>query len=79
MAIAMIDLQTKGRIALSCRAVLVRAVLSPDLYLIYGNGEYYDQEPIKFVLGLDELIHVNQTKFVRELPKLLAGLKRVVD
>src|SRR5579863_5458294 len=45
MVIAMIHLQTRGDIPLQCRAVFVHPSTAPDLYMIYADGRYYDQDP----------------------------------
>lgn len=74
MAIAMIDLQTKGRIRLSCRAVLVRSGVSRELYLIYADGKHHDQDPVKFVLDRVDANRINQSEFMRKLPDLLDHL-----
>jgi hypothetical protein len=74
MAVAMIDLQTKGRIRLPCRAVLVRAGVSRELYLIYADGKHHDQDPVKFVLDPVDANRVNDSKLMRKLPDLLDHL-----
>jgi hypothetical protein len=79
MTIAMVDFQTKGSIPLSCRAVFVRQGTSHDLYLIYENGKHHDQNPIKFVLHSRDLDHINHTKFMQELPGLLAELNQTTN
>lgn len=67
MAIAMIDFQTKSDITLSCRAAFARPESSHDLYLIYADGKYYDQTPIK--LGFDSVGSSprNESEFMQKL------------
>lgn len=74
MAIAMIDLQTKGAIPLRCRAVFVHPATSPDLYLIYADGKYYEEGPKKFVLKSRDVERINRSDFIRKLPDLLDQL-----
>jgi hypothetical protein len=75
MAVAMIDLQTKGQVHLACRAVFARPGLSHYLYLIYVDGKHLDQDPVKFVLDAVEANRLNHSEFIRKLPDLLDHLE----
>jgi hypothetical protein len=75
MAIAMIDYQTKGSIPSSCRAVFARSGSSHVLYLIYADGEYYDQNPCKFAPNTAASNRLNDPEFMQELRRLLEQVK----
>jgi len=75
MAIAMIDFQTKGSIPVICQAVCARAKSSYDLYLLYANGKFYDQNPIKLIMESIDYNTRNNAKFMRKFSRLLDELK----
>ncbi len=79
MAIAMVDFQTKGSNPLPCRAVFARLGTSHDLYLIYADGKYYDQNPIKFRLESVGSNPRNDSAFMQKIPGLLDQLKNQND
>ena len=76
MAISMIDLTSKGSTPSPCRAVLARLGTSSNLFLIYADGKYYDQNPVRIrhepIGGNPQ----NYTALLRQLPEILENLKQ---
>jgi hypothetical protein len=75
MADAMIQWQTKGGEAYSIRAVCVSRRRSRDLLLIWADGTYYGDNPIKMEHGSFNDNPGNDHQFQRELPAFLDQLK----
>ena len=75
MADAMIEWQTKGGNAYPIRAVFVSRRRSSDLLLIWADGTYYGDNPIKMEHDSFNDNPGNDQQFQRELPALLDQLK----
>ena len=71
MADAMIQWQTKGRHAYPIRAVLVSRRRTRDLLLIWADGTYYGDNPIKMEHDSFNDNLGNDQQFERELPAFL--------
>jgi hypothetical protein len=76
MAISMIDYQTKGSNPAPCRAVLARLGTSSNLFLIYADGKYYDQNPVRIRHEPIGSNPQNYTALLRQLPEILDKLKQ---
>jgi hypothetical protein len=75
MADAMIQWQTKGGNAYSIRAVFVSQRNSRDLLLIWADGTYYGDNPIKMEHDSFNDNPGNDQQFQRELPAFLDQLR----
>ena len=75
MAIAMIDFQTKGKPPSACRAVFARLGVSHDLYLIYADGKYYDQNPVRIRHEAVGSNPKNYSRLMQKIPEVLDQLK----
>jgi hypothetical protein len=75
MADAMIQWQTEGGNAYPIRAVFVSRRRSRDLLLIWADGTYYGDNPIKMEHDSFNDNPGNDQQFQRELPALLDQLK----
>jgi hypothetical protein len=75
MADAMIQWQTKGGNAYPIRAVFVSRRRSSDLLLIWADGTYHGDNPIKMEHDSFNDNPGNDQQFQRELPALLDQLK----
>ena len=75
MADAMIQWQTNGGNAYSIRAVFVSRRRSRDLLLIWADGTYYGDNPIKMEHNSFNDNPGNDQQFQRELPAFLDQLK----
>ena len=75
MADAMIQWQTKGGNAYPIRAVFVSRRRSSDLLLIWADGTYYGDNPIKMEHDSFNDNPGNDQQFQRELPALLDQMK----
>lgn len=76
MAISMIDLANKGANPSPCRAVLARLGTSANLFLIYADGKYYDQNPVRIRHEPIGANPQNYTALLRQLPEILDNLKQ---
>jgi hypothetical protein len=75
MAIAMIDFQTKRKPPAECRAVFARLGISHDLYLIYADGKYYDQNPVRIRHEAVGSNPKNYSRLIQKIPEILSQLK----
>lgn len=76
MADAMKQWQSNGGNPYPTRAVFVSPGKSKELYLIYADGKYYDQEPIPIEHESFNLNPGNDMKLQQNLPGWLDELKR---
>jgi hypothetical protein len=75
MAKAMIMWQTKGGNPYSCRAVFVNKKNSKDMYLVYADGTFYGNNPIKLTHKAFNANPGNDRRFLEQLPGFLDNLK----
>ncbi len=75
MADAMITYQTKSENPCRTRAVLVSPFHGKGLYLIYADGIYYGDKPIKMKYDSVNANPGNDQRFTGELPEILEQLK----
>jgi hypothetical protein len=75
VAQAMIMWNSHGGNSYATRAVFVQKNRDPELYLIYADGKYYNDNPVHFEHDSFNLNPGNDQHFVRRLPTMLDKLK----
>lgn len=75
MADAMLTWQTKGSHPHDCRAVFAHEDETGDFYLIYADGKYYGESPLRVHRYFDKTNPQNDREFERALPELLDKLR----
>src|SRR6266568_3460231 len=76
MAEAMLIFQTKGADSSPCRAVFVENVVETNtLYLIYLDGKYYGDRPIRMKHQSSDADPTNDPLFIHSLPRVLDDIR----
>jgi hypothetical protein len=79
MATAMITWLATGGNPCECRAVFVTPRNTRDIYLIYTDGKYYSDQPIKMHHQSFNFNPGNDQNFINRLPEVLNQLKDSKD